>query len=147
MIFLRKLGRPSAHREALLRNLVTALVKHEQIITTLPKGKELKRVADQLVTLAKQNTLASRRRALGYIYEPDVVKKLFAEFPLRYAQRNGGYTRVLRMENRRGDNAPMCLVEYVDRPAKPTTTTTTSPSTITTTATTTKAQQPQLASS
>jgi large subunit ribosomal protein L17 len=118
-IGLRKLGRTSAHRLALLRNLVTSLIKHDRIETTLPKAKELRRVADQVVTLAKEaaaNEVNAKRRAANMITEEAVMNKLFAEFPQRFAQRQGGYTRIVKTGFRSGDAAPMCYIEYLDRP-------------------------------
>eukprot|EP00695_Tsukubamonas_globosa_P002133 TRINITY_DN323_c0_g1_i1.p1 TRINITY_DN323_c0_g1~~TRINITY_DN323_c0_g1_i1.p1 ORF type:complete len:139 (-),score=45.31 TRINITY_DN323_c0_g1_i1:63-479(-) len=111
----RTLGRLSAHRKALLRNLTSSLVEHDRIITTLPKAKEMRRFADKIVTLAKENTLNSRRQAGAWLFKDDLVKKAFEEFPGRFANRQGGYVRVLRLGNRKGDNAPMALVEYLDR--------------------------------
>ena len=111
---LRKLGRDSAHRRALFRNLVTSLIKHDRIKTTLPKAKEIKPIADKMVTLAKKGTLTARRQAIGYLFEKEVASKLMDEMPQRFADRQGGYTRLIRIPNRRGDNAPMAMIEYVD---------------------------------
>lgn len=116
-IAFRKLNRTSSHRKALLRNLVTSLIKHDRIETTVPKAKELRRVADQMVTLAKHpDSFNARRQASAVITEPKIVKKLFAEFPARFAARNGGYTRIVRTGFRFGDAAPVCYIEYLDRP-------------------------------
>jgi len=109
-----KLGRSSAHRRALLRNLVTQVIKHGRIRTTLAKAKELRRMADKAVTLAKRGTLASRRNAEGLIFERAVIRKLFHEMPGRMADRTSGYTRIVRLGRRKGDNAEMCYVGYVD---------------------------------
>jgi large subunit ribosomal protein L17 len=114
----RKLNRTTKHRKALLRNMVTQLITHEQIRTTLPKAKELRRVADQMVTLGKKGDLAARRKAAGYVRDKKSLTKLFAVLAPRYEERTGGYTRVLRDGNRYGDNAPMAYIEYVDRPGE-----------------------------
>ncbi len=113
-----KLARPAAHRVALLRNLVTSLLDHELIETTDPRAKELKRVADQMITLGKRGDLHARRQAAAFIRERDVVTKLFDDLAKRYAKRPGGYTRVLKSRIRVGDAAPLSIVELVDRPAK-----------------------------
>jgi large subunit ribosomal protein L17 len=110
-----KLARPAAHRVALLRNLVTSLLDHEQIETTDPRAKELKRVADQMITLGKRGDLHARRQAAAFIRERDVVTKLFDELAPRFAARPGGYTRVLKSRIRVGDAAPLSIVELVDR--------------------------------
>lgn len=110
----RKLGRTSAHRKALLRNLATALLEHERIVTTEPKAKELRRVADKLVTLGKRGDLHARRQALQVVQKPDVVRKLFNDIAPRYVERKGGYTRVLRLGYRAGDAAEMAIIELVD---------------------------------
>merc|ERR1711871_1212129 len=112
---LRKLGLNTKHRWSLLRNQVSALIQHERIETTLPRAKELRRVADQMVTLAKQNTQASRRRAERVVRGKAEMSKLFGELGPRYEARQGGYTRVLRSRERKGDNATMAFIEYVDR--------------------------------
>jgi large subunit ribosomal protein L17 len=112
-----KLARPAAHRVALLRNLVTSLLDHELIETTDPRAKELKRVADQMITLGKRGDLHARRQAASFIRERDVVTKLFDDLATRYAKRPGGYTRVLKSRIRVGDAAPLSIVELVDRPA------------------------------
>jgi large subunit ribosomal protein L17 len=110
----RKLGRTTAHRKALLRNLATALLEHERIITTEPKAKELRRVADKLVTLGKRGDLHARRQALQVVRSNAVVRKLFDEIAPRFAERQGGYTRVLRLGYRAGDAAAMAVIELVD---------------------------------
>ena len=111
----RKLNRTATHRSALFASLATALIKHEQIVTTLPKAKELKRVADRLITLAKRGNLHSRRLALSRVRDEAMVGKLFDTLGPRYADRPGGYTRVLKAGFRYGDSAPMALIELVDR--------------------------------
>ena len=113
---LRKLNRTSSHRLAMLRNMTNSLLKHEVIKTTLPKAKELRRVAEPLITLAKTPTLANRRLAFDRLRDKDVVYKLFNELGPRYAKRPGGYLRILKFGFRDGDSAPMALVEFVDRP-------------------------------
>ena len=113
---LRKLNRTSAHRLAMLRNMTNSLLKHEVITTTLPKAKELRRVAEPIITLGKKPSLANRRLAFNRLRDRDMVVKLFAELGPRYATRNGGYLRILKMGFRQGDNAPMALVELMDRP-------------------------------
>ena len=110
----RKLGRTSAHRKALLRNLATALLEHERIITTEPKAKELRRVADKLVTLGKRGNLHARRQALQVVQSNAVVQKLFNEIAPRFSERQGGYTRILRLGYRPGDAAAMAVIELVD---------------------------------
>jgi large subunit ribosomal protein L17 len=112
----KKLGRSPAHRRALFRNLVTALLQHEAVKTTDAKAKELRRWADRLVTLGKQGTLHARRRAAAVVGRRSIVKKLFDEIAPRYRERNGGYTRVVKMGIRPGDAAAVSLVELVDRP-------------------------------
>jgi len=111
----RKLNRTATHRSALLASLATALIKHEQIVTTLPKAKELRRVADRLVTLAKRGDLHARRLAFSRIRDEAMVAKLFGTLGPRYAARPGGYTRVLKAGFRYGDSAPMAVIEFVDR--------------------------------
>lgn len=113
---LRKLNRTSSHREAMLRNMTVSLLKHELIKTTVPKAKELRRVVEPIITLAKKPSLANRRLAFDRLRDRDMVVKLFNEIGPRYAQRNGGYTRILKFGFRVGDAAPMALVELVDRP-------------------------------
>lgn len=112
----RKLNRTSSHRQAMLRNMATSLLRHGIIKTTLPKAKELRRVAEPLITLGKSATLANRRLAFSRLRDRDVVGKLFSELGPRYLARNGGYLRILKCGFRNGDNAPMALVELVDRP-------------------------------
>ncbi|MFQ5455946.1 MAG: 50S ribosomal protein L17 [Nitrospirota bacterium] len=109
----RKLGRDSAHRKALFRNLVTSLFKHEKIETTLAKAKELRSISDKMITLAKKGSLHNRRAALSFIQEKDVVKKLFDDIGSRFTDRNGGYTRVIKTRRRLGDGAEMAIVELV----------------------------------
>ena len=113
---LRKLNRTSEHRLAMLRNMTNSLLKHEAIKTTLPKAKELRRVAEPIITLGKKPSLANRRLAFNRLRDRDMVVKLFDELGPRYATRNGGYLRILKMGFRVGDNAPMALVELMDRP-------------------------------
>jgi large subunit ribosomal protein L17 len=113
---LRKLNRTSSHRLAMLRNMTVSLLKHEAIKTTLPKAKELRRVAEPIITLGKTETLANKRLAFDRLRDRDMVVKLFAELGPRYKSRNGGYLRILKFGFRKGDNAPMALVELVDRP-------------------------------
>jgi large subunit ribosomal protein L17 len=113
---LRKLNRTSEHRQAMLRNMMNSLLTHEAIKTTLPKAKELRRVVEPMITLAKEPTLANKRLAFNRLRDRDVVVKLFAEIGPRYKARPGGYTRILKMGFRVGDNAPMAYVELVDRP-------------------------------
>ena len=112
----RKLNRTSSHRLAMLRNMTNSLFLHEAIKTTLPKAKELRRVVEPLITLGKEPTLANRRLAFDRLRDRAIVTKLFAEIGPRYAARPGGYTRILKMGFRVGDNAPMAFVELVDRP-------------------------------
>ena len=113
---LRKLNRTSEHRQAMLRNMMNSLIEHEVIKTTLPKAKELRRVIEPMITLAKQPTLANKRLAFNRLRDRDNVVKLFADLGPRFQTRPGGYTRILKMGFRVGDNAPMALVELVDRP-------------------------------
>jgi large subunit ribosomal protein L17 len=112
---LRKLNRTSSHRLAMLRNMANSLITHEAIKTTVPKAKELRRVVEPLITLAKEATLANRRLAFDRTRDRDVVAKLFNELGPRFKARPGGYTRILKMGFRVGDNAPMAFVEFVDR--------------------------------
>jgi large subunit ribosomal protein L17 len=114
---LRKLNRTSSHREAMLRNMTVSLLKHEMIKTTLPKAKELRKVIEPIITLGKKPSLANRRLAFDRLRDRDMVVKVFDELGPRYATRNGGYLRILKFGFRQGDNAPMALVELVDRPA------------------------------
>ena len=111
----RKLNRTASHRRALFANMAAALIKHEQVVTTLPKAKELRRVADRLITLAKRGNLHSRRLAVARVRDETMVKKLFDILGPRYAERSGGYTRVLKAGYRYGDSAPMAVIEFVDR--------------------------------
>jgi large subunit ribosomal protein L17 len=111
----RKLNRTASHRRALFASLAAALIKHEQIETTLPKAKELKRVADRLITLAKRGTLHARRLASARVRDDAMVAKLFGTLGPRYADRPGGYTRVLKAGFRYGDSAPLAIIELVDR--------------------------------
>ncbi|KPK35735.1 MAG: 50S ribosomal protein L17 [Betaproteobacteria bacterium SG8_40] len=113
---LRKLNRTSAHRQAMLRNMTNSLLRHEVIKTTLPKAKELRRVAEPIITLGKKPSVANRRLAFARLGDRDIVVKLFDELGPRYANRNGGYLRILKFGFRQGDNAPMALVELMDRP-------------------------------
>ncbi len=113
---LRKLNRTSSHREAMLRNMCNSLLRHELIKTTLPKAKELRRVVEPMITLGKKPSLANRRLAFNRLRDRDIVTKLFDELGPRFANRNGGYLRILKFGFRQGDNAPMALVELVDRP-------------------------------
>jgi large subunit ribosomal protein L17 len=113
---LRKLNRTSSHRLAMLQNMMNSLIEHEAIKTTLPKAKELRRVIEPMLTLAKEPTLSNKRLAFNRLRNRDNVVKLFAELGPRYKTRPGGYTRILKMGYRVGDNAPMALVELVDRP-------------------------------
>jgi large subunit ribosomal protein L17 len=112
----RKLNRTSSHRAAMFRNMSVSLLRHEVIRTTLPKAKELRKFAEPLITLGKESTLANRRLAFARLRDNDIVGKLFGELGPRYNARNGGYLRILKCGFRNGDNAPMALVELVDRP-------------------------------
>ena len=111
----RKLGRKSGHRVSMFSNLANALIKHEQISTTLPKAKDLRPIVEKLVTLGKRGDLHARRQALSMLKDADLTKKLFAVLADRYKSRQGGYTRVLKAGFRYGDNAPMAIIEFVDR--------------------------------
>ena len=113
---LRKLNRTSSHRAAMFRNMTNSLLRHEVIKTTLPKAKELRRVAEPIITLGKKASVANRRLAFSRLRDRDIVVKLFDELGPRYAARNGGYLRILKYGFRHGDNAPMALVELMDRP-------------------------------
>lgn len=115
---LRKLNRTSSHRLAMLRNMTVSLLRHEAIKTTLPKAKELRRVAEPILTLGKTPSLANRRLAFSRLRDREMVTKLFDELGPRYANRNGGYSRILKFGFRKGDNAPMALIELMDRPAE-----------------------------
>jgi large subunit ribosomal protein L17 len=110
----RKLGRPAAHRWSLYRNLVTDLLNYGKITTTLPKAREARGLADKMITLGKEGSLASRRRALAFIFDEQVVEKVFTEYAPKYKSRSGGYTRVLKLGSREGDRAPMALIEMVE---------------------------------
>jgi large subunit ribosomal protein L17 len=112
---LRKLGRTTSHRLAMLRNMTVSLLRHEQITTTLPKAKELRRVAEPMITLGKKPSLANRRLAFDRLRDRDIVAKLFDDLGPRYAKRNGGYLRILKTGLRKGDNAPLALVTLMDR--------------------------------
>jgi large subunit ribosomal protein L17 len=111
----RKLNRTASHRRAMFANMAASLIEHEQIVTTLPKAKELKPIMDKLITLAKKGDLHARRQAIAQIRNKDQVSKLFATLGPRYGERSGGYTRVLKAGFRYGDNAPMAVIELVDR--------------------------------
>ena len=110
----KRLGRTSSHRKAMVRNMVTSLFEHERIVTTTPKAKEVRKVADKMITLAKRGDLHAKRQALSFIQSKDVVAKLFDEIQAQYADRNGGYTRIIRTGHRLGDAAPMAILELVD---------------------------------
>ncbi|PTR33289.1 MULTISPECIES: 50S ribosomal protein L17 [Luteibacter] len=114
----RKLNRTSSHREAMFKNMASSLIKHELIRTTLPKAKELRRVAEPLITLSKTDGVANRRLAFARLRDKEAVGKLFVELGPRYRERPGGYLRILKCGFRPGDHAPMAYVELVDRPAK-----------------------------
>ena len=109
----RKLGRPTAHRQAMLRGLVTYLLENGRIETTVTRAKEVRAMTEKMITLGKENTLASRRQVLAYVTKEDVVKKLFDEIAPKYADRNGGYCRIIKTGPRRGDAAEMCFIELV----------------------------------
>ncbi|WP_394694367.1 50S ribosomal protein L17 [Hyphobacterium sp.] len=111
----RKLGRTTSHRKAMFANMAASLIEHEQIVTTLPKAKEMKPFMDKLITLAKRGDLHARRQAISKVRNVEQVGKLFATLGPRYTDRNGGYTRVLKAGFRHGDNAPMAVIELVDR--------------------------------
>ena len=111
----RKLNRTSSHRKAMLSNMAVALLDHEQITTTLPKAKELRRVADKMITLGKRGNLHARRQAFAFLRDDVTVAKLFGALAERYKDRHGGYTRVLKKGFRYGDSAPMAVIEFVDR--------------------------------
>ena len=112
---LRKLGRTSSHRLAMLRNMTVSLLRHEEITTTLPKAKELRRVVEPMITLGKKPSLANRRLAFDRLRDRDIVAKLFDDLGKRYSKRNGGYLRILKTGFRKGDNAPLALVTLMDR--------------------------------
>ena len=113
----RKLGRPTAHRTAMLRGMVTLLLENGQIETTLTRAKEVRSMAEKMITLGKKNTLASRRAALAYITKEDVVSKLFAEIAPKYENRQGGYTQIFKLGARRGDAAEMAIVKLIEETA------------------------------
>ncbi len=110
----RKLGRPTAHRNAMLRGMVTLLLENGQVETTLTRAKEVRSVAEKMITLGKKNTLASRRAALAYITKEEVVSKLFTVYAPLYANRNGGYTQIFKLGPRRGDGAEMAIIKLID---------------------------------
>ena len=110
----RKLGRPTAHRKAMLRGMVTLLLENGQVETTLTRAKEVRSIAEKMITLGKKNTLASRRAALAYITDENVVTKVFVELAPLYAERNGGYTQIYKLGPRRGDGAEMAIVKLID---------------------------------
>ena len=111
-----RLGVQPAHRRAMIRNMVTSLFKHERVKTTKGRAKEVRRYAEKMITVAKKETLASKRHVLGFVREREVVNKLFQTLIYRYAERKGGYTRILKLGNRKGDGADMVFLELVDRP-------------------------------
>ena len=111
----RKLNRTSSHRQAMFANMAASLIEHEQIVTTVPKAKEIRPFVEKLVTLGKKGDLSSRRLAISRTRDEEAVRKLFATLAPRYADRNGGYIRIMRAGFRYGDNAPMAVVEFVDR--------------------------------
>lgn len=113
-----KLGRTSSHRKAMLRNMVTSFLKHEKVKTTDVKAKELKKVAEKMITLGKRGDLHARRQALAFIRDPEMVGKLFSELSERYRGRTGGYTRIVKMGYRTGDNAPLSVVEFIESAKK-----------------------------
>ena len=110
----KRLGRNSSHRKAMLRNMVTSLLEHERIVTTTPKAKEVRRIADKMITLAKRGDLHARRQALSFVQDKAVVAKLFTDLKDAYLDRNGGYTRIIRTGNRHGDAAEMAILELVN---------------------------------
>jgi len=111
----RKLNRTSSHRKAMFANMSAALIKHEQIVTTLPKAKELRPIVEKLITLAKRGDLHARRQAIAKVRDEDMVKKLFDTLGPRYKDRMGGYTRIMKAGYRYGDNAPVAVIEFLDR--------------------------------
>ncbi|MFD2239047.1 50S ribosomal protein L17 [Aureimonas populi] len=111
----RKLNRTHEHRKAMFANMVASLIEHEQIVTTLPKAKDLRPIVEKMITLGKRGDLHARRQAISQVRDETVIKKLFDTLAPRYADRNGGYTRVLKAGFRRGDNAPLAVIEFVDR--------------------------------
>lgn len=116
--FGRKLGRTTSHRIAMLRNMVTSMLKYEKIVTTDIKAKELRRVADKMITLGKRGDLHARRQALSFVRDPEMVGKLFSELSARFKDRAGGYTRIIKTGYRKGDSAPMAVIEFMPE-AKP----------------------------
>ncbi len=115
----RKLNRTAAHRKMMYRNMITSLFKHERITTTVPKAKEVRIVAEKMITFAKKGDLHSRRQAARKVMEPGILQKLFEEIGPRYAERSGGYTRIMRLGPRKGDNAELAILELVDNTARP----------------------------
>ena len=111
----RKLNRTTAHRKALLMNLSNALIKHEQITTTLPKAKELRPYVEKIISLGKKGDIESRRKAISILHDEKNIKKIFETFADRYKERSGGYTRIVKINNRFGDNAPIAIIELIDR--------------------------------
>lgn len=111
----RRFNRSAAHRKAMFANMAASLIEHEQIVTTLPKAKELRPVVEKLVTLGKRGDLAARRRAIAAVRDEALVRRLFDTLAPRYAERNGGYTRIMKAGFRYGDNAPLAVIEFVDR--------------------------------
>ena len=111
----KKLNRSSSHRKALFKNMAQAIIKHEQIVTTLPKAETMKPIIDKLITLGKKGSLHARRQAFSQLRDNNMVSKLFGDLATRYAERQGGYSRVLKAGFRYGDNAPMAIIEFVDR--------------------------------
>ncbi len=114
---MRKLGRTSSHRKAMLSNMATSLLRYEKITTTLPKAKDVRRVVEKLISKAKKDTLASRREAARVIKDREVLKKLFSQIGPKFKARSGGYTRILRLGQRKGDNASLALIELVEKVA------------------------------
>ena len=111
----KKLNKTSSHRKAMFMNMSNSLIKHEQITTTLPKAKELKRFVEKIITLGKKGSLESRRKAISILQDKKMTEKVFSIFSDRYKNRNGGYTRIIKIGNRFGDNAPTAVIELVDR--------------------------------
>ncbi len=111
----KKLNKTSSHRKAMFMNMSNALIKHEQITTTLAKAKELKRFVEKVITLGKKSSLESRRKTISILQDNAMTKKIFDVLAIRYKERNGGYTRIVKLGNRFGDNAPMAVIEFVDR--------------------------------
>ena len=111
----RKLNKTSSHRKAMFMNMSNSLIKHEQITTTLPKAKELKRFVEKIITFGKKGNLESRRKAISILQDQKMAKKIFDVLAVRYKERNGGYTRIIKLGNRFGDNAPTAVIEFIDR--------------------------------